>query len=111
MVCLEKIFIIGFPLYILFPFSVCSLALCEIDKGSFLKPISWVGDITYSSYLLHFPIQLLFVLAISYGIINASFFMSPVSLVIFFMILIPLSYMVYVKFERPMQKILRSKIS
>lgn len=105
-----KIFMIGFPLYILFPFTVCSLVLREIDKGALLKPISWVGDITYSSYLLHFPLQLSFGLTVSYGIISSSFYKNPVYLVFFFMILIFLSYMVYIKFERPVQKAIRNRI-
>lgn len=104
-----KIFLIGFPNYILFPFTVCSLALLEIDNWIFLKPISWIGDITYSSYLLHFPLQLSFGIAVSYGIVRSDFYMNPLYLVLYFMILIPMSYIVYLKFERPMQKIIRNQ--
>lgn len=104
-----KIFLIGFPNYILFPLTVCSLALLEIHNGQFLKPISWVGDITYSSYLLHFPLQLLFGIAVSYGILKFSFYMNPLYLLLYFMILIPLSYIVFLKFERPIQKMIRSQ--
>ncbi|KHD08030.1 hypothetical protein PN36_08110 [Candidatus Thiomargarita nelsonii] len=106
---LGKIFLSGFPPYLLFPFTVCSLALIEIDRGSFLKQISWIGDITYSSYLLHFPLQLLFGLAVSFGILNFNFYLSSMYLTIYFMVLIPLSYITYIKFERPMQRIIRNK--
>ena len=72
-----KIFIIGFPNYILLPFTVCSLALIEINRGQFLKSISWIGDITYSSYLIaFFPLQLLFALAVSYGACEFLIFIS-----------------------------------
>jgi peptidoglycan/LPS O-acetylase OafA/YrhL len=104
-----KIFMEGFPYYILFPLTVCSLVLFEIDRGAVLKPISWVGDITYSSYLLHFPLQLLFGLALSYGVLNPTFRLEPMYLFIFFAILIPLSYFTFVKFERPMQKLIRAQ--
>jgi len=102
-----KIILIGFPVYILFPLTVCSLALLGVDNGSFLKQASWIGDITYSSYLLHFPLNLLFGLAVSYGIINSVFYMNPISLILYFIILVPSSYVVYLKFERPMQRLIR----
>lgn len=104
-----SIFLVGFPNYVLFPLTVCSLALVEIDKKPFLKPISWMGDISYASYLLHFPLQLLFGLAASYGILSSGFYTNPLYLVLYFLILIPLSYVVFRKFERPMQKTIRSR--
>lgn len=104
-----KILLYGFPLYILFPFTLSALVLVEIDKGKFLKSISWIGDITYSSYLLHFPIQLVFGLAVSYGVLNSTFYLNPIYLLVFFSILIPLSYVTFIGFERPMQNIIRNK--
>lgn len=100
-----------FPIYILFPLTVSSLVLFEIDKGSILKQLSWIGDITYSSYLLHFPLQLLFALAVSYSIIDAKFYLQIKYLILFYMILIPLSYIVHQKFELPMQKVIRKLYS
>jgi peptidoglycan/LPS O-acetylase OafA/YrhL len=99
-----------FPYFILFPFTVCSLALIEIRKGPFLRKISWIGDITYSSYLLHFPLQLIFALAVSYGVLTASFYLSPFALLLFFALLAALSYLTYRKFERPFQQFLRGKL-
>ncbi|MFZ0547479.1 MAG: acyltransferase [Candidatus Promineifilaceae bacterium] len=104
------ILLAGFPLFFLFPFTVCSLVLLEIDYGSFAKKLSWVGDITYSSYLLHFPLQILIVLAVSYGIISSEFYLSPLYLGLFFLVLIPLSYLVYRKFERPLQLYIRRRM-
>jgi len=103
-----KIVLVGFKYYIIFPFTVSSLALIEIDRGAFLKPVSWIGDITYSSYLLHFPLQLLFGLAVSYGFLSSRFYMNSAYLVLYFLMLVPLSYMVYQKFERPVQKVIRN---
>jgi peptidoglycan/LPS O-acetylase OafA/YrhL len=105
---LGKIFLIGFPLYILFPLTVLSLALFEIDRGPLLKSASWIGNITYSSYLLHFPLQLLFGIAVSFGILNFNFYLNPMFFAIYFMVLIPMSYMTFIKFERPMQRVIRN---
>lgn len=107
---LGKILLTVFPLYILYPFTVLSLVLVEINRGPLLKRLSWVGDITYSSYLLHFPLQLLFGLAVSFGILGHAFYLNPISLITFFVALISLSYMTFVKFEMPMQKIIRAKV-
>lgn len=101
------IFLKLFPIYILFPLTVCSLILFEIDKGSIMKRLSWIGDITYSSYLLHFPLQLLFALAVSYSILDAKFYLQIKYLILFYVILIPLSYIVHQKFELPIQKVIR----
>ena len=104
-----KVFLMGFPYSILFPFTLCSLALIGIDNGQCLKPISWIGDITYSSYLLHFPLMLVFALALSYGRLNSDFYLNSAYLVVFFLILIPLSYITFIGFERPMQNIIRNQ--
>ena len=105
-----KLFLMEFPSYILFPLTISSLALIEIDKGAFVRPIAWIGDITYSSYLIHFPLQLLFKFAVIYGILNSKFYLNPLYLLLYFLILIPLSYVIFLKFERPMQTMLRHKL-
>lgn len=102
--------ILMFPFYVLFPLTICSLALIEIDKGIHFKRAAWLGDITYSSYLLHFPLQIVFALAVNYGIIKPLFYRDSVYLVIFFALLIPLSYLTFIYFERPMQHLLRRKL-
>jgi peptidoglycan/LPS O-acetylase OafA/YrhL len=104
-----ELFLVGFPLYILFPFTILSLVLIEINKGPQLKFLSWIGNITYSSYLLHFPLQLLFGIAVSFGILSHDFYLNPVYLFTYFIILIPLSYITFIKFERPIQRVIRDK--
>jgi peptidoglycan/LPS O-acetylase OafA/YrhL len=104
-----KILVAGFPFFLLFPLTVCSLVLIEIDKGSWLQSLSWVGEITYSAYLLHFPLQLVFGLAVSYGILSANFYLNPLYFVLYFILLVAISYGVFRTFELPVQRMIRSK--
>jgi peptidoglycan/LPS O-acetylase OafA/YrhL len=98
-----------FPYYILFPLTICSLALLEIDqKKEVFKSVAWIGDITYASYLLHFPLQLIFGLAAGYKLLNSYFYLSPIYLVIFFSLLISVSYLTFIGFERPVQDMIRN---
>ncbi|WP_405410908.1 acyltransferase family protein [Maribacter sp. Asnod1-A12] len=113
---LGKSVVVMFPIYILFPSTVASLAIFEISSyhssskviGS-LKSLSWIGDITYSSYLLHFPLQLLAVYAVSYGILEDRFYLTRWFFILFFVLLLPLSYVTFLKFEKPMQRWIRKK--
>lgn len=107
----ERMLTITAQNYLLFPVTICSLALLGIRRDGMMKSISWIGDITYSSYLIHFPLQLLAGLAVSYGILNREFYKSPISLIGFFVILIPLSLLIYRKFELPIQRKIRRKFS
>ena len=106
-----RVFLFGFTSYILFPLTILCLILIEIDTGArLLRHLSWIGDITYSSYLLHFPLQIVFSLAVSFKIIDVKFYLNPVYLLFYFSLLIPLSYIAFVKLERPIQKTLRIKL-
>ena len=102
-----RIFLQVFSEYILFPLTVISLVIVEINKGPLLKSFSWIGDITYSSYLLHFPLQLLFAISVSLGILHPSFYLDKTYLILFFLILIPASYLTFIMLEKPLQKRLK----
>lgn len=93
-----------------FPLAIVSIALLESMLGSGLgKRLSIIGDISFSCYLIHFPLQLLFVLVTEKLNLPNSIYFSPVILFLFFAILISLSIVSYNYFEKPMQKILREK--
>lgn len=90
-----------------FSLTVCGLALHEIENGPFLKPFAWFGEITYASCLLHFPLQMVLGLAVSRGLLNAHFYLSPIALLAFLGVLILLSYLTFIGFECPMQTLIR----
>ncbi|MFT3989904.1 MAG: acyltransferase [Luteolibacter sp.] len=95
----------------LFPLTVLSLALWENQRGPIFKPLALLGDISYSSYLLHFPLQLLFILVATSLSLSPEIFYHPLSLGLFFALLIPLSWSSFHFLERPCQKWLRKKFA
>ena len=97
--------------FLLYPLTVAALVVAETNSPDLGKKFRWIGDITYSSYLLHFPMQIACVLfAVSMGFDN-TLFRSPAVLVAFFSLLILASVVTHHGFERPMQRLIRSKLS
>lgn len=99
-------FFLGF----LFGITILALVVAETQREHLGKRISFIGEISYSSYLLHFPLILLFMILREILGIDASFFYNNYSLLIFFIVLIPLSLMSFRFLERPAQKVLRKKL-
>lgn len=91
----------------LFPLTIVTLALWEAERGSLGRRLSFLGQMSYSAYLLHFPLQIVFfgvVLALG---VPVTFFYSIWSLVLFMAVLVPLSLGCYHFFERPCQSSIR----
>lgn len=95
-----------FPLY---GATLLAFAWLERFASGFFSKVSFLGNYTYSMYLLHFPLQLLILLVINRFLISPTIFYSPWSLVGFFVVLISISDLSYRKIELPFQKVLRGK--
>lgn len=95
-----------FPVAIMFPVTVLTLALWE-ERTGMGKPLAWLGDISYSTYLLHFPLQIVLVMAVDAMGMSRSVFYSPWAFIGFFALLIPISAACFHWFERPAQRALR----
>lgn len=106
-----------FCTYILFPSTIASLTIFEISQNlknikstKSIKSWAWIGDLTYSSYLLHFPLQLICVIFASSTYLNSNFYLKRWFFISFLAILIPISYLTFLKFEKPVQAFLRKRL-
>lgn len=86
------------------PLFVLSLALFQVCAPSFGEKWAHWGDITYASYLIHFPIQLLIAPAIILlGMTPSSWFV----LTAYLAVVVVTSSIVYKWFEMPVQNLIR----
>jgi len=94
---------------VVFPVTILTLAVLETVRGHLGKSISFIGNISYSSYLWAFPLTFSFILvAGSLGIDNAIFYRNS-SMLIFYAALIMLSMISFYYFERPVQRRIRAR--
>jgi peptidoglycan/LPS O-acetylase OafA/YrhL len=97
-----------FPIIVLFPMTILSLALLEVNRGGLGRRLSFLGDISYSSYLWHFPLQLAWALVAFELGAAPGFFLSPWVLLVFFLNLIAVSLVSYHSLEMPAQRRIRA---
>jgi len=95
---------------LLYPLTLITLALCEARRGTLGRRLAFLGHISYSSYLLHFPLQMIFVAIAFVLAVPRSFFSTPQALGLFFAALIAVSLFTYHYFERPSQSLIRKRM-
>ena len=94
---------------ILFPLTILTLALWETYRGTLGRRLAFLGRISYSSYLLHFPLQLVFAIVVLDLTGHHIFFYSPWALFLFFSTLIFLSLNCHRFIEMPCQSHIRAR--
>jgi len=80
----------------------------EMKSGSLLKRAAFMGNATYSSYLIHFPVQLAMVTILDAVGYSRAVFFSPIALAAYLALVIVTSLAVFHLFEAPAQDWLRS---
>lgn len=103
----NNLFLIAFD-FVLCPATVLGLALHEHLRGRPYNALSFLGDISYSTYLLHFPMQLALALLATRWALTPAFFMQGWVMLAFYAVLIGLGAASYHFFERPLQSLLRN---
>jgi peptidoglycan/LPS O-acetylase OafA/YrhL len=98
----KKFFITG----VLFPAMLYTFALIDTLPNKIGPKISFIGNMSYSSYLLHFPLQIAFVLLLGNDLL---FYSLTATFLIFFFVLVVLSLASYRYFEAPIQNAIRHK--
>jgi peptidoglycan/LPS O-acetylase OafA/YrhL len=102
------IFLLAFIFFVV-PLTLAALALHEQLFGGPYARLNFLGDISYSTYLIHFPMQLaLALLALQFGWMPADFMHGWVMLA-FYAVLILLGWLSYAYLERPLQSLIRNK--
>lgn len=96
---------------ITFPLSALTLATFDEHISKYLQKLEFLGNISYSSYLIHFPLQLTIAIFFAPTIENQKLFSSSAFLVAFMITLIILSHITFVCFERPIQNKLRQSLT
>ena len=97
----------AWPNLVLFPATILALALAETRRGTVGRRLAFLGDVSYSSYLLHFPLQLAVVIALARSGGDAAVYYSPGFMAAFFAVLLVLALGSYHFFEMPAQRFLR----
>ncbi len=92
---------------LLFPLTIMAIAACHQLLEPVARHLAWLGDISYASYLLHFPLQIIAALLADKFFPGRSVFYQPWTLLLFFSVLISASLICHRWFERPMQQWLR----
>jgi peptidoglycan/LPS O-acetylase OafA/YrhL len=94
---------------VLFPLTIVAVAACHPWLQSLARRVSWLGDISFAAYLLHFPLQIVAALLADKFLPGRAVFYQPWSLLLFFAVLIGSSLLCHYGFERPVQRWIRRR--
>lgn len=104
-----QIFLMAF-IFVIVPLTLAALALHEELFGGAWARFTLLGDISYSTYLIHFLMQLTLALLALYFGWTPQDFMHGWVMAAFYVVLIGLGWASYTYFERPAQAFIRGKI-
>lgn len=92
---------------LLFPLMLLTLVVVETARGALVRRWAYLGDLSYSIYLIHFPLQLFYAYAATSVGLDKSFFYTTQSLLLFLVLLMGLSVVSFHCLEYPARRFLR----
>jgi peptidoglycan/LPS O-acetylase OafA/YrhL len=93
---------------LVFPYIITLLVLVERARPIRSNILRFLGDCSYSVYLLHFPLQLMTVLTIGWLGFNAGLYSDTRFFAFWLFLLLSIGALSYYAFERPTQRWVRS---
>jgi len=94
-----------------FPLLIAALASVGRQWPNLLRSSAVLGDISYASYLIHFPLQIVFALTADSLGFSRSVFNQGWVMLLFFIVLVVLSMLSHRLLERPAQRVLRQRMA
>lgn len=94
---------------LLFPILIASMVLAERRFHAQFERLSFIGNISYASYLLHIPLQIMCVLLLPVVFSDPQAPAGGLSMLGFLALLIGASFASFYYFERPAQSIIRAR--
>ncbi|MGV6876358.1 acyltransferase family protein [Pseudochelatococcus sp. B33] len=94
---------------IIFPITIAAFAAISGIKAAFLRPLARLGDISYSTYLIHFPLQICFAMLLDHLGYGRDVFYNWQVFVLFTVTLLAISLATYHCFELPIKKWIRRR--
>jgi peptidoglycan/LPS O-acetylase OafA/YrhL len=95
--------------FVAYPASILFLAMLQDEFPTLGRRAHVIGDITYATYLIHFPLQLGILLAAKHFGFIIDFY-APTTFLLFFSTVVLVSIPIYHLFELPMQHLCRRQL-
>ena len=101
----ERIFLLLF--FVKFPLIILNLTLLQNILPNLGRSFRLFGEISYTVYLVHFPVEIIFSL-INNNIYNLNFSANYIFITYLFSVFL-ISYLIFIFYENPMKELIRFK--
>jgi len=108
---LSRLFVYNAVVIAVYPAALLVLANIEPALKGIAKPLAKLGNISYSSYLLHFPLQLVCMMVFGAATMQSVGYSGEAVFALFFAVLLALSFASHAYLEIPVQRWLRARFA